>query len=233
MRKAHDDASMRQTVNQIEEEGLANHGILLETYVSGPEVGINLVLWSGEILFFEVSDDFPSAADAETATINDSFNGINMVLLNALDPKEIQPLRSSLHVNLLQLGLSTGVFRVKARIQYSFITYRKSPEGILDLTTRMKEDKEPRVFLIEVNLRPLSIGCTFSSLYTYGVDYCGIHLLRAVGDQERYKILSKSFSNLAQYWCANLQVPIHRVGVVVPNDSLIKSCNECQILSRT
>ncbi|KAH0556714.1 hypothetical protein GP486_005496, partial [Trichoglossum hirsutum] len=40
------------------------HGedFVIEEYCSGPEVDANLVLYDGELLFFEVSDDFPKSA---------------------------------------------------------------------------------------------------------------------------------------------------------------------------
>lgn len=49
--------------------------IIVETYVDGPEVDANFLLWDGEILFFEVVDDFPCSADepgsADTANLQE------------------------------------------------------------------------------------------------------------------------------------------------------------------
>jgi hypothetical protein len=40
--------------------------VLIEEYCDGPEVDCNFVLWDGQILFFQVIDNFPCAGDAVT-----------------------------------------------------------------------------------------------------------------------------------------------------------------------
>jgi len=39
--------------------------VVVEPYVDGPEMDANIILMNGEVLFFDVSDDFPSKGDAE------------------------------------------------------------------------------------------------------------------------------------------------------------------------
>ncbi|KAH9883294.1 hypothetical protein F4778DRAFT_767318 [Xylariomycetidae sp. FL2044] len=89
--------------------------------------------------------------------------------------------------------------------------------GILDLA-RQEPRGEAYIFCIEVNCRPPGFDCTFSSLYTYGVDFCGLHYLQALGDRQRYHALASPFVKGAQYWCANAQIPIHRENILVPEN---------------
>jgi biotin carboxylase len=41
--------------------------VVVEPYINGPQVDANMVLLDGEILFFDISDDFPSKGDEEKA----------------------------------------------------------------------------------------------------------------------------------------------------------------------
>ncbi|KAI1841259.1 hypothetical protein JX266_012571 [Neoarthrinium moseri] len=217
VKKVHDQDSMRQAIQAMEEEGFAKHGVLLETYVDGPEVDANFVLWDGELLFCEISDDFPCQADASDATLADNFAETLMFLPSRLPAREIEVLRSSLHRSLLQLGFRTGVYHVEARVQNSSMCY-KEIDGVLDLVdSGAPMEGQPDAFLIEVNARPPGLACVFSTLYTYGVDFCGLQFLQALGDRERYAALSKPFANLAQYGCGNCKIPVHRENILVPD----------------
>ncbi len=211
-------SSMRQAVQKMKEDGFSKHGILLETYVDGPEVDANLIIWDGELLFFEISDDFPCLADGTDATIADNFTETLMFLPSRLDADEIEMLRSSLHRSLLQLGFRSGVYHMEARVQNSSMSYKET-DGILDLADANTTAKgRPDIFLIEVNARPPGLDCAFSTLHTYGVDLCALHFLRALGDRDCFAALSKPFSCFAQYWCGNCQVPMHRESILVPDD---------------
>lgn len=218
--RVNNHSSMRQAVQKVNEDGLSKHGILLETYVDGPEIDANLIIWDGELLFFEISDDFPCLADGTDATITDNFTETIMLLPSQLHADEIEMLRSSLHQSLLQLGFRSGVYHIEARVQNSSMSY-KEIDGILDL---MDTDADrtakggPSIFLIEVNTRPPGLDCVFSTLHTYGVDLCALHFLRALGDRDCFAALSQPFSCFAQYWCGNCQVPIHRKSIFVPGD---------------
>ncbi|TPX20297.1 hypothetical protein DIZ76_016185 [Coccidioides immitis] len=211
-------SSMPQAIRQLEEAGFSKYGILLETYVDGPEVDANFVLWDGEILFFEISDDFPCQADAIDATVSDNFAETVVLLPSRLDTEEIELIRSSLHQSLLQLGFRSGVFHLEARVQNSSMRYKET-NGVLDLADAdSTTESKPDVFLIEVNARPPGLQSVFATTYTYGVDYCALQFLRALEDGERFKALSKSFSCQAQYWCELVMIPIHREKIVVPDD---------------
>ncbi|KAK0725127.1 hypothetical protein B0H67DRAFT_480312 [Lasiosphaeris hirsuta] len=222
VRKVGDLSALRQAVRKMDDEGLTKHGILIETYVDGPEVDANLVLWDGELLFCEISDDFPCSADAADATIADDFSETLMVHPTALDPGEVELLQSVLHENLLQLGFRSGVFHVEARVQNSSMRYGEI-NGIQDLVHGEAEGGPkkgpPGVFLVEVNARPPGFDATWATLHTYGVDMGALQFLCALGDRERYKALSQPFSEPAhQFWCGNRQVPMHRENMYVPPD---------------
>ncbi|KDB20057.1 hypothetical protein H109_07974 [Trichophyton interdigitale MR816] len=220
VRKVNNYAGMRQAVQQLEESGFSKYGILLETYIDGPEVDANFVLWEGEILFCEISDELPCQADAMDATISDNFAETIMLLPSRLDPKETQLIQSSLHQSLLKLGFRSGVFHVEARVRNSSMRYIQT-DGILDLADAAPstaEKAKPDVFLIEVNARPPGLQCVFATTYTYGVDFYGLQFLRALEDRERFMALSRAFSCHAQYWCAIVMIPIHRPNIIVPND---------------
>ncbi|KAK8011570.1 hypothetical protein PG990_010535 [Apiospora arundinis] len=221
VKKVHNMTMLRQALLKIEKDQLSKDGILIETYVDGPEVDANFALWDGELLFSEISDDFPCTADSANTTIDDSFVETLMVLPSLLPSEELEVLRSSLHQDLLKLGFRTGVFHVEGRIQNSSRQY-KEMDGVLDLAEVIGEgkgpDHQPWSFLIEVNARPPGLDCVFSTLDTYGVDMCALHYLAALGadERERFAALSTPFSRGAQYWCGNSQVPIHRDNILVP-----------------
>ncbi|PWY70063.1 hypothetical protein BO83DRAFT_428473 [Aspergillus eucalypticola CBS 122712] len=48
---------------------LAEQGIMLETYIAGPELDANFVLLNGTVLFLEVTDIFPCSGDDTSATL--------------------------------------------------------------------------------------------------------------------------------------------------------------------
>ncbi|KAJ5496622.1 hypothetical protein N7463_008609 [Penicillium fimorum] len=235
VRKVTDQDNMREAVCMLDKEGLAEHGILLETYVDGPEVDANFVLWDGEVLFLEVTDNFPCQGDARGAILADNFSETLQISNSRLPADEIEIICSSLHRSLLQLGFRSGVFHVEARMQNSSMGYQDvNGDGILDLVVSKTGDGattnlgfQQDTFLIEVNARPPGTGGTWSTLYTYGVDFGALQLLRAIEDRERFEALSKPFSfpssgagdgGGAQYWTAHCMIPIHRENILVPDD---------------
>jgi biotin carboxylase len=233
VKKVNDAAELRQAARMLDHDGLAEQGILLETYVDGPEIDANFVLWDGEILFLEVTDNFPCPGDASGATVADNFAETLQISNSGFPAEEIEIVRSSLKRSLLQLGFRSGVFHVEARMQNSSMRYQDvKGEGILDLiTVPNSQDSacQPDVFLIEVNARPPGTGGTWSTLYTYGVDLGALQLLRALEDRERFEALSHPFSfsrphpgdgGGAQYWNAHCMVPVHRDQICVPGDFL-------------
>ncbi|KAJ5173827.1 glutathione synthetase ATP-binding domain-like protein [Penicillium coprophilum] len=218
VKKAKDPSSLRQAVQTLEETGLTKHGVLIETYVDGPEVDANFVLWDGELLFCEISDNFPCQADAIDASVADNFAETVMILPSRLDPAELQAIESSLYQGLLKLGFRSGVFHLEARVKNSPMRYQET-DGFVELThTGSTASCKPEVVLIEVNARPPGLQAVFAVAYTFGVDYSALQILRALDDHERFAALAQPFSSHNQYNCEIFFVPVHRENIRVPDD---------------
>ncbi|KAF5551125.1 carnosine synthase 1 [Fusarium phyllophilum] len=231
VKKVGSDAAMRQAVRELDKEGLMEQGVLIETYVDGPELDANFVLWNGQVLFLEVTDNLPCPGDKSAATSDESFVETVQISNSGLPANELNIIRNSLHDSLLQLGFRSGVFHVEARMQNSSMQYQDlRGDNILDLApVSRSREQDPDVFLIEVNARSPGTGGTWATLYTYGVDMGALQLLHAVGDAERFASLSQPFSSTlgrdhvdigggggAQYWGAHCMIPVHRDHVFVP-----------------
>ncbi|EWG44798.1 hypothetical protein FVEG_05786 [Fusarium verticillioides 7600] len=216
VKKVQNHHKLREAIDQLESDGLTKYGILLETYISGPEIDANIALWDGELMFAEITDDFPCTADAIDATIADNFGETVMVSPTLLSQKEQELIKSSLHQTLLKLGFRNGVFHVEARVQNSSMRYQEI-DGLVDLAdTGSPSPGVPEVYLIEVNARPPGLDCAFSTLHAYGVDLCALQLLQCLRDGDRFKAMCKPFLSVTQYWSANCLIPIHRHNVLVP-----------------
>ncbi|KAF5566676.1 carnosine synthase 1 [Fusarium phyllophilum] len=182
VKKVQNHRKIREAIDQLETDGLTKYGILLETYISGPEIDANIALWDGELMFAEITDDFPCTADASDATIADNFGETVMVSPTLLSQKEQKLIKSSLHQTLLKLGFRNGVFHVEARVQNSSMQYQEI-DGLVDLAdTDNPSPSDPEVYLIEVNARPPGLDCAFSTLHAYGVDLCALQLLQCLRD---------------------------------------------------
>ena len=168
-----------------------NAKVLIETYVDGPEVDANFVLCDGEILFFEISDDFPSPADSLRAGMEADFFETANVLPSALPQEEQDVIRNSLHKILLHVGFQTGVFHLEARVINSRLEYANK-NGVFDLAEKPNlEEGIPSCFLIEINPRPPGFQSVHATQLMYRVDYFALHLLRSVGDKERFRIFAE------------------------------------------
>ncbi len=79
--KADNAEQLEKAVRRIWEGEVAQiHGcrVIIETFVSGPEVDFNVVLCDGEILFDETSDDLTCAAETGDSGIAKSFYETSM-----------------------------------------------------------------------------------------------------------------------------------------------------------
>ena len=168
-----------------------NAKVLIETYVDGPEVDANFVLCDGDLLFFEISDDFPSPADNLRAGMEADFFETANVLPSVLPQEEQDMIRNSLHKILLQVGFQTGVFHLEARVINSRLEYANK-NGVFDLAEKPNlEEGIPSCFLIEINPRPPGFQSVHATQLMYRVDYFALHLLRSVGDKERFRIFAE------------------------------------------
>ncbi|CEJ86629.1 hypothetical protein VHEMI04160 [[Torrubiella] hemipterigena] len=238
--KVNNEVDMRAALNALDRNSLVEDGILIEQFIDGPELDCNFVLRDGKVLFLEVTDDLPCAGDANDATPNDDFFETVMISNSGLPTKELQMVETSLQDSLAKLGLSWGVFHAEARVQNSSMEYRDTESnGVLDLAVRKAgpldyDTQASDAFLIEVNVRPPGVGGAWAAMYSYGVDYNALQLLRAVEDRQRYDALSQAFAfprtsgggGGAQYWMAQCMIPVHRDNIRVPGDFFARLYNE-------
>lgn len=154
VKRVNDPSSLRQAVQTLEETGFSKHRVLIESYIDGPEVDANFVLWDGDLLFCEISDNFPCEADASDASGADNFAETAMILPSRLDREELCAIETSLHQGLLKLGFRSGVFHLEARVKNSSMLYQEI-DGVIELAhAGSTASGPPEVVLIEVNARP-------------------------------------------------------------------------------
>lgn len=190
---------------------------IMEPYVDGPEVDVNVVLIDGDIVFFEVADDFPKTGDK---TESASFLETSMVLPTALSAKEVEIAKKSVHQSLLRQGFKTGVFHCEGRIRHSASTY-KLQQGLIDLYPNVQghEGKEPSFYLHEINARPGGYFVSSATLLTYGVDYYACHMLAAIRDHDRCRGLSIPFLRGPQWWMEVVIIQEDKEGVMKTEDA--------------
>lgn len=202
---------------------------VIEPYISGPEVDANFVILDGEILYYQVLDDFPCTGDtpeiaqnaAEAAAPN--FMETIMLLPSGLPEDEQLVLRDSLKESILRQGFSSGVFHCEARVRDSRTQYRtRSDNGLMDLyVPDQAPSSKASCYLHEINARTPGYSSTICALLTHGVDYYAIRLLFALGDaQERIRALSVPFAHGSQ-WTLGLTVfPPTRGGIMETEDAI-------------
>ncbi|KAJ5616420.1 hypothetical protein N7537_001534 [Penicillium hordei] len=188
--------------------------VVIERYANGPEVDANFVLLDGEILFFEICDDFPSSADMETLKPTASFIETQNVYPSSLPSDEQVLVRESMLRVLRALGFHSGVFHVEARVENSGKAYLSDEDGLVDLRpTSEPPSSKPSVFLIEVNARCPGFQVNHATRHVYGVDYYALQMLFALDDKQRIRSLATPFLSGAQYHCAVTFIPAVRTGV--------------------
>ena len=191
--------------------------VIVETYVDGPEVDANFLLWDGEVCFFEVVDDFPCSADLPGSRFSTAnFQELEMLYPSNLIASEKEMLKTQIHKFLLDSGFRNGIFHVEARIQNSAMEYN-TVDGVVDLRPKShppSPEEKPRVFILEVNVRCPGWMVIWATCYAYGVDYAAAQMLAALGDGTRFKILSQSFAFGAQATVESIFVPAPKGGII-------------------
>lgn len=205
--------------------------IMVEPYIDGPEFDVNLVLWNGELLSFEVSDNFPCAGDlfdgqsagfTHTSHAKD-FQETLFVFPSALVAEEQRVLADSLHKSVLRLGFRCGVFHVEARLCDSQMEYRVQ-DSTYDLHMRRDASTHngARTFLIEVNPRPPGYGAACATAWTFGIDYWALHVLRCIGDEKRFRAFSKPIVRDLSHAMALTYIMPNKGGVLKSCDSAVE-----------
>ncbi|KAH2453182.1 hypothetical protein KXW63_005205 [Aspergillus fumigatus] len=206
---------LRQAVAILGEDNrLAEQGIMLETYISAPELDANFVLLDRAVLFLRSAT--LAANFAETLQISNTWFPL----------WEFEAIREKLSQSLWALGFRSWVFHVDARMRKTALRY-----GLVDVRDGDGEVGGSIIDLIAARESELTRPRgTWSTLYTYGVDLGALQLLRAVNDRDRFRALSSLFhfsgdhhpgdGRGAQYWNAICMVPVHRDWLRVPGDFL-------------
>lgn len=223
--KVANEGELREKLSLLWRESfVAWHGneVVIETYVEGPEIDANMVLVDGEIVFFEVNDDFPSAGDYENnesgARVQNFVETSNM-LPSALPPYELQSVQQRLHELALAAGFRNAVLHIEAKLRNSSCHYTKmdsDSDGLVDLQlkTPATTTTQPKdVFLLEINPRAPGWQEVEATARTYGVSYHSISLLDALADKERIMSLSKPFLGGPQYHMQLLFVSAQKGGI--------------------
>ncbi|KAL8704248.1 MAG: hypothetical protein Q9201_002594 [Fulgogasparrea decipioides] len=196
--------------------------IMVEPYVDGPEVDVNFALLDGEVLFFDVSDNFPCAGDLPGTSSQHDFQETMFVSPSILPQPEQDLLASSLRDSLLRMGFRTGIFHCEGRVRNSSMRYTVSGDTI-DLETKaVPPSSEPSVFMLEVNPREPGYIGRIAVTWTFGVDYYAMYLFRCIGDWQRYRASASPFVNGAQYTSALVLIMPEKGGILTSPDPAIE-----------
>lgn len=178
---------------------------LVEPYVQGPEVDVNIVLLDGKLLFGEVCDNFPSQADTINSSESLYFAETKSLSPSSLPCVEQELLVSHFHQALIRQGFLSGVFHVEGRVRDSSMQYSVDGSGTSDLHARPENSPEnspenrvvsiPSTFLHEVNARPPGVQCCAALLLCFGVDFWALQMLCAARDWDRLEVLAIPFLN--------------------------------------
>ncbi|TID27929.1 ATP-grasp superfamily protein [Venturia nashicola] len=199
----------------------ANTNVVIEPYIDGPEVDINIVLLDGEMISCEISDEFPSDGDAEDADFYAGFQETKTVMPSSLPENEKQVLRESLKKSILRQGFQSGVFHCEARVRNSRVRYA-SNDGILDLQTKPDSpNHEISAYLHEINARPPGYLETAAVSMAYGLDYFAMRLLLSLGAEEntRVRALAQPFLSGPQFHLSITIMPQTRAGIMKTEDA--------------
>jgi hypothetical protein len=213
-----------------------NTGVVVEPYIDGPEVDANFVVLDGQVLFCDITDDFPCPGDlhdSNKTTFAANFMETLMDVPSALPQDEQSMMRESLRKSIKRCGFQSGVFHCEARVRGSRAYYKpRQDNGILDLhgpdengRETHKEQQQPSSYLHEVNARPPGYINCVAALLAHGVDYYAIRLLLSLGqdEEERIRALAQPFlSGKPQYTLGIVVLPPTRAGIMASEDAVLE-----------
>ena len=175
--------------------------VIIETYCEGPEVDVNLVLWENELLFSEVSDNFPCRADMSEVSTVDQLEQMGSAYPSGLPQTEIDMLKKDMLAIIQKLGIRSGVVHAEARVHNSAVEWHTDRDGVQQLRPRATPSPpgEPRTFLLEVNPRPPGNPELAASSYVNGMSFYALQLMQITGDGARFRSLAHGFRNKPLY----------------------------------
>lgn len=178
--------------------------VIVETYCEGPEVDVNFVLWEDEVLFSEVSDNFPCRADLSEVPTVDQLEQMGSAYPSGLPPAEIDMLKRDVLVIIRKLGIRSGVIHAEARVHNSAVEWHTDEDGVQQLVPRPMPPGGggglgARTFLLEVNPRPPGNPELAASSYVNGISFYALQLMHITGDETRFRSLAHGFRNKPLY----------------------------------
>ena len=196
--------------------------IMVEPYIDGPEIDVNFALWDGEVLFYDVSDNWPCAGDATGTAGHNDFQETMFVYPSALPQSEQHLLALSLRDSVLRMGFRTGCFHTEGRVRNSSMHFAEK-NGTLDLVPKpTPPGAKPSAFMIEVNPRPPGYFGLHASMWTYGVDYYAMHVVQCIADEQRYRSFASPFVNGPQHASALVLIMPEKGGILKSPDPTIE-----------
>lgn len=196
--------------------------IMVEPYIDGPEIDVNFAVWDGEVLFYDVSDNWPCAGDMAGTPGQNDFQETMFVYPSALPQSEQHLITLSLRDSLLRMGFRTGCFHAEGRVRNSSMDFVER-NGTLDLLPKMTPPSaEPSAFMIEVNPRPPGYFGLHASMWTFGVDYYALHVLGCIADEQRYRSFASPFVNGPQHTSALVLIMPEKGGILKSPDPTIE-----------
>ncbi|MBE3049802.1 ATP-grasp domain-containing protein [Candidatus Bathyarchaeota archaeon] len=223
-------AAVRRASARHADSANKSTAVVVEPYIDGPEIDANFVVLDGEVLFCDITDDFPCSGDlaATEGTAAANFMETLMDVPSGLPEDEKDMVRDSLRKSIARLGFDSGVFHVEARVRGSHARYEVcSTSGILDLHTREvgSTAEEPSCYLHEVNARPPGYINCVAALLAHGVDYYAVRLLLSLGSREntRTRAVSRPFlDGKPQYVLGVCVLPPTRGGIMASEDAVLE-----------
>lgn len=196
--KVNNEPELRDVVARVLTLKQSVHGILVEPYVDGPEVDVNLVLLDGRLLYAEVVDEFPTMGDLVEDSSKVRFQETQALVPSHLPVGEQSAMIDDM-VKVVKLqGFDTGVYHCEARVCNSSMSYTQEPGDPfpkLEPKADAPEDgkRKTYAYIHEVNARGPAQLSSASSLACRGIDLWQLQILIAVGDKLRFEALSTPF----------------------------------------
>ncbi|KAF1823288.1 uncharacterized protein K489DRAFT_379268 [Dissoconium aciculare CBS 342.82] len=198
--------------------------VLIEPYIGGPEIDINIAMLDGKILFSDVADNAPTPGDLDTLGESGSLDFQERLFMypSRLPEAEQAQAREHLRECILHMGFRSGIFHCEARIRDSTMHYALHDDsGITDLVeVGSASNREPSTFVIEINCRPPGYFGLYATTRLYGVDLWGLYVLHAVCDEARYRALSVPFASGAQHDSAVVLILPEKGGIMKSEDPI-------------
>jgi biotin carboxylase len=197
--------------------------VVVEPYIDGPEVDANFALLDGEILFFDINDDFPSPADDQGAGFQANFQETQNVVPSGLPQVELDAIRDQIRDSILRQGFKSGVFHCEARVRSSSVKFATKQDSIVDLVAKEGENEKSKleVYLHENNARPPGYLESVAVLLSYGIDYYALRMLLALGPSEYFRLraLSEPFRKGPQFHLSLMIIQQTRAGIMKTPDA--------------